>query len=180
MEEERKITSEERLWLINEVMNAEGFHGLLEIIENKINANNSIETKQIVNHSDISQKKENTEKKENEETPIVAPDDQTYNYVESSGMYEKDALHLVAAEFGSNLNGKTLNINTQKEQPFDQVKLVEASNPVQTPEQEIIQNNIVDNQELNIEKPMTKIREHEKNNPWSSARTVVPGEIKLR
>ena len=107
MGEERNITPEERIWLINEVMNANGFHGLLERIENKLNENNSRDTSQVINHSNIPQKTKNDENKfVSEETPVITPDDKMYNYVEESGMYEKDTLHLVAAEFGNNINGK--------------------------------------------------------------------------
>ena len=180
MGEERNITPEERIWLINEVMNANGFHGLLERIENKLNENNSRDTSQVINHSNIPQKTKNDENKfVSEETPVITPDDKMYNYVEESGMYEKDTLHLVAAEFGNNINGKPLNGDAQIEAPSNQAALAEIYEPVQTSKHEIDENNISVNQELTGDKPLVKTREPEKNNPWSSARTVLPGEIKL-
>lgn len=180
MEEKRKITPEERLWLINEVMNAEGFHGLLERIKNKINVNNLQNTNQSTNDSNIPQEIKNIDDKNvRGGTPVVTPDDKTYNYVEDSGMYEKDVLHLVAAEFGSNLDGKPLNVDVQVEASSNRIAPVEFSASSQTSKQEVIEGAITDNEEIAPEKPFIKVKEPEKNNPWASARTVVPGEIKL-
>ena len=89
-------------------------------------------------------------------------------------MYEKDSLHLVAAEFGSNIS-KEGQASREIEVP-KQEKPVQVNEAIQTPE-EI--NMDVPQIEEPVSKPITRVREPQRSNPWGESRTVSPGEIKL-
>lgn len=171
LQEDRIITSEERLWLIQTVMNTKGLHGLLKEIENKFITTN------------ISGLREPLKKAEAADTPQyentkINVNNKTYDYVEDSGMYEKESIALVAAEFGSNISKEKQEPGTSSE--IGDLPKQEELQPVNQSAQSEVEVNLNEtNPDEVLAKPLTKVKELEKNNPWSDARTVSPGEIKL-
>lgn len=171
LQEERVITSEERIWLIQTVINTKGLHGLLEEIEKKFASKNNLTQEEKTEENKV----ENAPQQENK---IENVDNKTYNYVEDSGMYEKDALSLVVAEFGSNISKEKQNSEISSE--IRDIPKQEEQGPVN----QLVQNEVEtslneENQDEVLAKPLTRVKELENKNPWSEARTVSPGEIKL-
>lgn len=166
LKEDRLITPEERLWLIQTVINAKGLHGLLTEVESKFSKTSVLGLQEPMSKVNTSPQDE-----ANQKTNVK---DETYDHVEKSGMYEKDSLHLVAAEFGSNIS-KEGQASREIEVP-KQEKPVQVNEAIQTPE-EI--NMDVPQIEEPVSKPITRVREPQRSNPWGESRTVSPGEIKL-